>query len=419
MDLLLSPLTFPNGSTVGNRMCKAAMEESLAEKGQLPGERVLRLYRRWARGGAGLQITGNVMVDRRALTSPGTIVLDGESPLEPFVRWAEAAKSRGTKVWMQINHPGRQVGAEMPGVSLAPSAVPVSLGRHSHRFARPTAMTESDILATIERFAATAQRAEAAGFDGVQIHAAHGYLLSQFLSPLVNLREDDWGGSLENRARLLVEVVKAVRASVSSSTAVSIKINSSDFQRGGFETSDAVAVLGLLEELRVDLVELSGGTVESPVSAVLDGAADERTLAREARFMEMARQLVDAKLSIPLMLTGGIARRPVAETVLAQGFSMVGMASALATSPDLPLRWATDEDHIADVEPVTWSDKSLRAAAHLAIVRRHLRRTAEGRPSRPGLSPVLTFLGDELRRRKALHRYRSSLAETADTSNRH
>ena len=247
-----------------NRVGKAAMEEGMAGAGQLPDERLFSLYRRWGAGGAGLLITGNVMVHAEALTGPGGVVLDESSPLAPFTAWAEAAKSGGAAVWMQINHPGRQVPAAQPGVAWAPSAVSVDLGRHSGRFARPVAMTAAQIEATIARFAVTASRAEDAGFDGVEIHAAHGYLLSQFLSPLVNKRTDAWGGSLENRARMLLDVVRAVRASVSPSFAVAVKLNSADFQRGGFDLDDARRVITMLEPLGVDLVELSGGSYESP-----------------------------------------------------------------------------------------------------------------------------------------------------------
>lgn len=190
------------------------MEKSLAEPGQLPGRVILRLYQRWAEGGTGLLITGNVMVDSRALTGPGTIALEAGTPLAPFKAWAQAARSRGAQAWMQINHPGRQVMANMGGLAWAPSAVALELGKHSKLFAQPLEMSPANIAEVIERFADTAHAAEQAGFNGVQIHAAHGYLLSQFLSPLTNRRDDEWGGSLQNRARLLLEVVRAVRARV-------------------------------------------------------------------------------------------------------------------------------------------------------------------------------------------------------------
>ncbi|MFJ3856958.1 NADH:flavin oxidoreductase/NADH oxidase family protein [Streptomyces sp. NPDC090085] len=405
---LAAPFELPNGSRLPNRVAKAAMEESLAvQPGQLPGPEIEALYRRWADGGAGLIITGNVMVDRRALTSPQTIVLDSATPLEPFRRWAEAAGSAGGQVWMQINHPGRQIRADLPGVAWAPSEVPVRLGRHTGAFARPRAMDGADIAATVARFATTAHLAERAGFHGVQIHAAHGYLLSQFLSPLVNRRTDRWGGSPENRARLLVEIVRAVRARVSPGFAVGIKINTADFQRGGFAVEDVSRVLELVQGLGVDLVELSGGTVES--AATMGRTADETTLDREAYFLSLAERLV-ATSSVPLMLTGGICSRATAERVLARGFAMAGVATALALRPDLAARWTAGED--LDVPPprLGWKDQDLASAAVLAVVRAHMSRIARGRAGRPRTPTRLIFVQDVRRARAAVRAYGAWLA---------
>src|ERR1700758_72746 len=311
---LFSELALPSGARLRNRVAKAAMEEGMAGDAQLPGARLISLYRTWGAGGAGLLITGNVMVHAEALTGPGGVVLDDRAPLDPFIRWAQAGKAGGAAMWMQINHPGRQVRAAMPGVVWAPSAVGLELGRHSKRFGRPVAMTESQSKATVDRFATTAGLAEEAGFDGVEVHAAHGYLLSQFLSPLVNKRSDRWGGRLEGRARLLLEVVRRIRATVSPWFAVAVKLNSADFQRGGFDADDAAKVIAMLEPLGVDLVELSGGSYESP--AMAGRPTDGRTAAREAYFLELATEL--AKTSpLPLMLTGGIRNRETAERVLA------------------------------------------------------------------------------------------------------
>ncbi|MFJ9344843.1 NADH:flavin oxidoreductase/NADH oxidase family protein [Streptomyces sp. NPDC101733] len=405
---LSTPLVLRNGSRIANRIAKAAMEESLARQpGQSPGPEIEQLYRSWARGGSGLIITGNVMVDRRALTSPGTIVLDADTDLAPFRRWAEAAGSAGGQVWMQINHPGRQVRSYLPGVAWAPSDIGVSLGKHTSAFARPTAMTEADILATIGRFATTARLAEESGFHGVQIHAAHGYLLSQFLSPLVNRRTDRWGGSLENRARLLLDVVRAVRAVVSEGFTVSIKINTADFQRGGFDVDEVARVLGFLTDLGVDLVELSGGSIES--AATMGRTADDRKLEREAYFLAIAERLV-ASAPMPLMLTGGIGRRASAERVLASGFAMVGLATALALRPDLPARWQEGED--VDVAPprVDWRDTDIASAAVLAVVRAHISRISRGLRPRPRTSARLALVLDDLRNRGMTRAYGRWLA---------
>ncbi|MFK0047839.1 NADH:flavin oxidoreductase/NADH oxidase family protein [Streptomyces sp. NPDC090741] len=405
---LSAPLELPNGSWIPNRLAKAAMEESMASQpGQLPDQRIATLYRRWAHGGSGLIVTGNVMVDRRALTSPGTIVLDADTPLAPFRTWAAAGGADGGQIWMQINHPGRQVYSNMPGLAWAPSDIGISLGKHTAAFARPTAMTEDDIMATIARFAVTARRAEEAGFHGVQIHGAHGYLLSQFLSPLANRRVDRWGGSLENRARLLVEVTRAVRAEVSSGFGVGVKLNASDFQHGGFDLDEAATVLGFLERLGVDLVELSGGSVES--AATMGRTADQRALDKEAYFLSLSEHLARST-RLPLMLTGGIGRRGTAEEVLKRGFAMVGMARALALDPELPSRWLSGHEADVFAPYLPWRDQDLASAGALSYIRAHLRRTADGRSPRPKTSPRLAFLLDAMRQRGRVRAYAEWLA---------
>jgi 2,4-dienoyl-CoA reductase-like NADH-dependent reductase (Old Yellow Enzyme family) len=403
---MFSPLTLRSGSVLRNRIGKAAMEEGMAGAGQLPDERLYSLYRLWGQRGTGLLVTGNVMVHAEALTGPGGVVLDESSPLAPFAAWAEAGKSGGAAIWMQINHPGRQVPAAQPGVAWAPSAVRVELGRHSNRFARPVAMTPEQIEATVARFAVTAARAEEAGFDGVEVHAAHGYLLSQFLSPLVNQRTDAWGGSLENRARMLLDVVRAIRATVSPTFAVAVKLNSADFQRGGFDLDDARRVIAMLEPLGVDLVELSGGSYESP--AMSGRPKDARTQAREAYFMDLATELVKTS-PLPLMLTGGITRRETAEYALSGGVSLIGMGTALAVTPDLPNRWREGREADGRMRPVTWSDKALASAADMAMVRHQMRRMAGGSEPRLRTRPSRALVCDQMAQRRALRRYRSWL----------
>jgi 2,4-dienoyl-CoA reductase-like NADH-dependent reductase (Old Yellow Enzyme family) len=403
---LFAPLVLRSGGTLRNRIAKAAMEEGMADGSQLPDERLVSLYRRWGDGGAGLLITGNVMVHAEALTGPGGIVLDDLAAPDPFARWAEAGKAGGAAIWMQISHPGRQVQARMPGVAWAPSAVAIELGKHSKRFAPPVAMTGEQIAATVERFATTAALAERAGFDGIEIHAAHGYLLSQFLSPLVNRRGDEWGGSLENRARLLLEVVREVRRVVPSSFAVAVKLNSADFQRGGFDADDAARVIAMLGPLGVDLVELSGGSYESP--AMSGRPADDRTVAREAYFLDLAAELAESS-PLPLMLTGGITRRGTAEAVLASGVALVGMGTAIALTPDLPKRWRAGSEATEQLRPVTWTDKTLASAAGMALVRHQMRRVTHGKEPTGRTHPLHAFLCDQRAQRRALRRYRAWL----------
>ncbi|MCX8563228.1 NADH:flavin oxidoreductase/NADH oxidase family protein [Mycolicibacterium mucogenicum] len=403
---LFTHFTLASGQTLRNRIAKAAMEEGLAGPGQAPDDRLIALYHRWGVGGAGVLITGNVMVHAEALTGPGGVVLDANSPLEPFAKWAKAGKAGGAKMWMQISHPGRQVNANMPGVVWGPSDVAVDVGKHSKRFGRPSAMTPQQIGATIARFVTTAARAEEAGFDGVEVHAAHGYLLSQFLSPLVNTRTDEWGGPLENRARLLLEIVRQIRLAVSPEFAVAVKLNSADFQRGGFDTDDALRVIEMLAPLGVDVVELSGGSYESP--AMTGRPTDSRTAAREAYFLELAAEL--AKTSpIPLMLTGGITRQGTANTVLANGIDIVGMGTAIAVTPDLPNRWSRGEEATRQLKPVTWSDKTLASAASMALVRYQMRQITQGLEPTARTHPLCALIVDQRVQRKALARYRKWL----------
>lgn len=400
---LFSPLTLPNGAVIPNRIAKAAMEENMADGDHAPSVELINLYRAWAEGEAGLIITGNVMVDARAMTGPGGVVLDSERHLDRFKIWAEVSRSRGAQIWMQINHPGRQMLAGLGQETLAPSAIALDLGAQSKRFPMPRAMTAADIAEVQRRFVATARLAERAGFTGVEIHAAHGYLLSQFLSPLSNHREDQWGGSLENRARLLTDIVRSVRAAVAPGFAIAVKLNSADFQRGGFSPEDAKAVVGMLKPLGVDLVELSGGSYEVP--AMMGASRDARTLAREAYFLEFAREIAEVA-AMPLMVTGGIRRREVAETVITSGVAMAGIATALAIAPDLPRRWRDGKSDAPALKPITWKNKPLASSAHMAAARYQLARLSRRRRTAPNVSPAWALLCAQVEGARRARQYR-------------
>ncbi|BEM57949.1 FMN oxidoreductase [Serratia marcescens] len=405
---MFTPLILPNGSRLPNRLAKAALEENLADEGQLPGPALWRLYRHWGIGGAGLIITGNVMIDGRAMTGPGGVVLEQDTPLEAFKTWAAASRQEGAQVWMQLSHPGRQVMANMGGNAWAPSAIPMAMGKYSKAFAQPEAMSEAQIAEVIARFAASAHAAEKAGFTGVQIHAAHGYLISQFLSPLANQRSDRWGGELANRARLLLEVVRAVRQRVSPDFCVAVKLNSADFQRGGFSPDEARQVLLMINELPVDLVELSGGSYESP--AMQGEAADDSTLAREAYFLTFARDLA-AVARMPVMTTGGIARPSVAQRVLNSGVAVVGIATAMAEIPDLPRRWQIGEAPHALPAPVKWRDKTLTLLARMALIKRRMHALSRDRTRNVRYSPLWSLLIDRWRTRRTLRSYHAWLRQ--------
>jgi len=260
VDRLKEPLTLPCGAVLPNRLAKAAMTEGLAPGG-VPGEDLVRLYRAWSTSGCGMLLTGNVQVDRKHLERPGNVVIDGEAGNElrsGLTAMASAAKEGGAAVWMQISHAGRQTPYRVNKTPKAPSAVPLPLPGKC--WGDPEPLTEPEIEGLIGKLAGAAKVARETGFDGVQIHAAHGYLISQFLSPRANVREDAWGGPLENRARFLLEVVKATRAAVGADFPVSVKLNSADFQKGAFDFEDSLTVAGWLAEAGSDLLEISGGT---------------------------------------------------------------------------------------------------------------------------------------------------------------
>lgn len=403
-DPLFQPLTLPNGRIIKNRIAKASMEENLAGANQEPSDELIHMYTGWANGGAGLILTGNVMVDGRAMTGPGGVVVQDRSNLDALRRWAEAGRSRGGQFWMQINHPGRQMMASLKQETLAPSAVPLELGRFSKMFPVPREMTEADIRNVIARFTQAAAISEEVGFTGVEIHAAHGYLLSQFLSPLTNRRTDDWGGTPKKRARILIEIVKSVRAHVALDFCVAVKLNSADFQRGGFAKDDAVQVVRWLNGLGVDLVEISGGSYESP--AMQGSTRDERNLAREAYFLDWAKDMV-AVAEMPIMLTGGIRRKEVAERVVADGVAMVGIASSLAIRPDLPNAWKRGEAVSVEAPRVTWKSKPLASLAIQSIVKVQMLRLAHGKSPLAHVSPALALACIQF---KAMRRRRQYVA---------
>lgn len=404
---LFSTLKLPNGATIPNRIAKAAMEENMADADHAPSDALIRLYRAWGEGGAGLIITGNVMIDARAMTGPAGVVLENDRYLDRFRTWAKVSRQSGAQVWMQINHPGRQMPAGLAQQTLAPSAIALDLGKQSGMFPMPRAMTADDIADVVHRFAATSVLAERASFTGVEIHAAHGYLLSQFLSPLANHRTDQWGGSLENRARLLLDIVRAVRAAVSPGFAVAVKLNSADFQRGGFSPEDARSVVQMLAPLGVDLVELSGGSYEAP--AMMGSSRDERTLAREAYFLEFAREIAEVA-AMPLMVTGGIRRRAVAQAVVDSGVAMAGIATAIAIRPDLPNRWRQGGDDAPALKPITWKNKPLASSAHMSAVRYQLARLSHGRRTNAKVSPLWALITAQVEAKRQAKQYRRWIA---------
>jgi 2,4-dienoyl-CoA reductase-like NADH-dependent reductase (Old Yellow Enzyme family) len=345
-DAFSEPLTLPSGERLANRLAKAAMTEGLADTSGNAGDALVRLYRRWAESGAGLLISGNVQIDRDHIERPGNVLIQGTPKPEALAglrEWVKAARSGGAGFWMQICHAGRQTPRSVNRHPKAPSAVAMDIP--GNQFGKPVALGEAEIGEIIERFVNAAVVAAEAGFTGAQLHAAHGYLLSQFLSPRANLRTDDWGGTLQNRARLLLSIVKRTRAAVGKRFTLAVKLNSADFQRGGFSAEDSLKVADWLAEAGADVLEISGGTYEQPRMMDMDGieAPDmnglrRSTAEREGYFVQFAKAM-KARVSIPLMVTGGFrSATGMSRAIERERVSIVGLARPLCTEFDGPKR---------------------------------------------------------------------------------
>lgn len=391
IDALGLPLALPSGVTLSNRLAKAATSEAIADRASgAPDERLVRLYERWGAGGAGLLITGNAVVDLDGRTEPGNVVLAGQRDDRPVLRrWASAAQARGARLIMQINHAGRQAPRRITRDPIGPSAIGVR-GK-SGLFAVPRALRDPEIRVLIARFAEAAAIAVESGFAGVQVHAAHGYLISQFLSPLTNQRRDDWGGDPERRMQLVLEIVRAIRARIGKPSLLSVKLNSADFQRGGFSEDDSMAVVEALEREQIDLLEISGGNYER--SAMM-GSERASTRAREAYFADYAGK-VRQRTRLPLMLTGGLRTAAAMREVLGSAVDVIGMARPMIAEPDLPARLLAGAAG-AEAELPRLGVQLADDILQIAWYQRQLRRMGGGQPPLPGLgrwsSVVIGFL---------------------------
>ena len=343
--ILNAPLTLPCGATLPNRLVKAAMSELLADPRNRATTAHQTLYGAWARNGPGLMLTGNVQIDRRHMEHAGNVAIQGRQDAEQFAAlraWSAAAKREGGQVWMQLAHAGRQTQRWVNATPKAPSAVPLDLP--GIKFGTPIALTQTEILDLIERFGYAASIARETGFDGVELHAAHGYLFSQFLSLRSNLREDDWGSDLAGRARFLLEVVRTIRAKVGADFPIGIKLNSADFQRGGFSFEDSQIVAGWLDEASVDLIEISGGTWEQPKMANIEGVepsfdpfVSKASRDREAYFARFAPEMRKHLKRAKLMVTGGFrTAEGMADAIANDGVDLIGLGRPLCLDPTAP-----------------------------------------------------------------------------------
>lgn len=339
MPTLSDALQLPCGVSLPNRLIKSAMTEGMASAHGHATARHAQLYRTWAEGGTGVLLTGNVMVDHRYLERPGNVIIDGNGGEAALAEWAKAGTLAGNHLWMQISHPGRQCARVVTSQPLSPSDIQLNL---MGNFAKPRPLEADEIPQIIQRYADVAGVAKQAGFTGVQIHGAHGYLISQFLSPHTNRREDQWGGSLENRARFLLETVRAVRKTVGDDFPVAVKLNSSDFQKGGFTLEESQQVAAWLDAEGLDLLELSGGTYERRALLGEQSDADangellrESTRTREAFFLEYTGAIRSA-CKMPVAVTGGFRSHQLMSSALENNeVDVVGLARPLCSQPNI------------------------------------------------------------------------------------
>ena len=329
-NLLFTPITLPNGTTIKNRFFKSAMSEGMGTRDFQPKKNIATLYKRWAEGGTGLIITGNIMVDPKGTAEPGNIVFDKNSNMEILKNWANQGQQHGAKVMVQLNHPGKQAPKTIAKETVAPSAVPLGNGLNK-LFSTPRALTTSEVEELVQKFVTSAKVAKEAGFSGVQIHAAHGYLISQFLSPHDNRRTDKYGGSLENRMRFLKEIYLGMREELGKDFTIGIKINSTDFKEDGLTEEDSLKTIIELANLGLDFVEISGGTYERPA---MMGATSKST--NQIFFAEYSKKLKQ-KIEIPVVVTGGIRSINAMNTLLNDNTTdFIGIARPLTIDPNIP-----------------------------------------------------------------------------------
>jgi 2,4-dienoyl-CoA reductase-like NADH-dependent reductase (Old Yellow Enzyme family) len=327
--VLFETLELPCGVKLKNRIAKSAMSDSLGDGTGHPTAEQNRLYQRWAQGGLALSIISEVQPSPGYAEKPGNLVLDMNSDMSKFEALAEHGSQNGALLWLQLGHAG--------ALAYAPISTPKGPSALDLPDLQCAAMSLDEIHQIPLDFATTAKLAQNARFGGVQIHAAHGFLLSQFLSPLFNKRRDAYGGPIANRMKLLFQSISAVRDAVGPDFPIAVKLNSSDQLVGGLDEVDALEVIAALDASSVDLIDISGGTYFPGAKAASDGAG------RGPYFIEFAKR-ARARTSKPLMLTGGFKTRTQAEDAVKSGLiDIVGLARALVLEPNLPNLWLDNQ----------------------------------------------------------------------------
>ncbi len=392
MSTFLDTPLHMQGHTFKNRIVKAAMSEALSNTAGQVTPPLLRLYETWAQGGLGAAITGNVMIDARAKNEPGVVVIENEQDLDQLTRWAAIGKTYNMLQIVQLSHPGKQAPKGLNKETVAPSAIGFGPSM-SAMFGVPRALMEAEILDLIERFATAAAVCQKAGFEGVQLHGAHGYLISEFLSPQHNTRQDQWGGSLENRMRFLVECFKAIRAKTGEGFIIGVKLNSSDFQKGGFSEDESLQVCKTLDTLGVDFIEISGGTYEAPAMTGRKQVKTESTQKREAYFLEFAEK-IRAEVKTPLMVTGGFRTRAGIDAALGSGAcDLIGMARPLAVETDAPAHLLAGQNVKYAIKPIKTGVAMFDKMGIMEIIwyAAQFRAIGKGEAPNPDLSPFKVF----------------------------
>lgn len=387
-EVLNNPLTLPCGAVIKNRFLKSAMSEILGTPEFAPSKALPILYSKWADGGTGLLVTGNVMIDQTALGEPMNVVIEDERHLEALTKWATAGKRNGAHIWVQLNHPGKQSPRNLSPQPVAPSAIPFDSALKKF-FATPKELEETEIQQLVMRFARAAGVVKKAGFTGVQIHGAHGYLVSQFLSPLHNQRNDRWGGSIENRMRFVMEIYRAIRNEVGPEFPVGIKLNSADFLKGGFSEDDAAEVVSALASEGIDLVEISGGTYEAPA---MTGSRMAKS-GDEAYFLGFAKK-IRKSVGVPLVVTGGFRTSDAMAAALKGGeIDMVGLGRPIVVDPALPAKIMSGQPYRSSVKPLSTGIKIVDRLAMLEITwyENQIGRIGRGKEPKPNENVWVTM----------------------------
>lgn len=329
--MLDEPLELRCGLTLKNRLVKAAMSDALGDGTGGVTDAQCALYRRWADGGTALSIIGEVQTDRSYPESPANLVVDHRVDAAGLARLAAAGEHDGAHLWPQLGHAGA-LAHESISHRAGPSAL--DLPELTCR-----ALTVEEIEALPASFGAAARRCRDAGFSGVEVHAGHGFLLSQFLSPLFNHRTDRYGGSIEARAAIIIEIVDAIRAACGPAFAIGIKLNTTDQLDGGLVEDDALVVVDMLDATSIDLIDLSGGTY-------FPGAASSSDRTTSGPYFADVGRRARARSSVAVMVTGGVKTRAEAAELLATGAAdVVGLARTMVLDPDLPNQWLGTAPH--------------------------------------------------------------------------